>query len=114
LQPVDAIQAALSRHLANALDRLAAQGLTQPQVRAIARYPSLHLQEAFEGERIDTFIKEAVANDPALNLKIAPRFQFGPDFVNPVTGSWYDVTTPGEWVKHVGRYGPGGVPVFYP
>ncbi len=112
LRPVDDIQAALAHHTANAVERLASEGLTQGQARAAALDPSLTAR--FVGERIDTFVKESVANDPALNLNITPRFQFGPDFMDPATGRWYDVTTPGEWVSHVNRYGPGGIPVFYP
>jgi len=27
--------------------------------------------------------------------------------------TWWDVTTPGAWGKHVTKYGPGGVPLLY-
>jgi hypothetical protein len=113
LQPVDAVQAGLSRHVAAALQRFASQGFTQNQVRALVRKPGL--RSVFQGERIDTFVKETVANDPSLSgLDITGRGVFGADFVDLATSRWYDVTTPGEWVAHVARYGPGGVPVFYP
>jgi hypothetical protein len=69
------------------------------------------------GERIDTFVKEAVAKDPSLgHLKITPRFKFGPDFYDPINNEWYDVTTIGEWNSHVGRYTLGfgrGIPLLY-
>jgi hypothetical protein len=74
LQPVDAIQAALARHAANAVARLASQGLTRGQIRAAALDPSPpSLTRAFEGERMDTFVKESVLNDDTLNLDITGR-----------------------------------------
>jgi hypothetical protein len=69
------------------------------------------------GERIDTFAKEAVAKDASLrHLKITQRFEFGPDFYDPINNRWYDITTIGQWNSHEGRYTLGfsqGIPLLY-
>jgi hypothetical protein len=53
--------------------------------------------------------------DPELShLDVTPRFRFGPDVYNIETKQWWDVTTPGEWAKHLGKY-PSfgeGIPLF--
>ncbi len=75
------------------------------------------MEGLFTGERIDTFFKESVAADPLLgNLQTTPRFQFGPDVYDPAAGTWWDVTTPGQWGMHVRKYTPmfgQGSPLFY-
>jgi hypothetical protein len=72
------------------------------------------LEAAFRGERIDTFAKESAALDPRLEAtQITGRFQRGADFIDPVTGNWWDVTTPGSWAAHVLKYGPGGTMLPY-
>jgi hypothetical protein len=58
-----------------------------------------------------------VSADPALdNLMVTPRFEFGPDVFDPMAGRWWDVTTIGDWAKHVGDYSDGfgrGIPLIY-
>ena len=94
-----------------ALDTFEAKGLTPRQARRVA--VNSRLEPAARGERLDTFFKQSVLSDPRLqNLVVTPRFRFGPDVIDPVTGRWYDVTTPGHWPAHL-KYGPGGVPLLY-
>jgi hypothetical protein len=89
--------------------------LTKNQRRSLANYPNL--EAAHRGERIDTFAKKTVALDTNLQfLKITPRFQFGPDFYDPVNKLWYDPTTPGQWAGHEQKYTLGfgqGTPLYY-
>ena len=73
----------------------------------------------FRGERIDTMVKEMVKADVRLSstLRITPRFKFGPDFVDPAAGRWYDITTSAQWTAHIARYeanfGANGVPILH-
>jgi len=54
-----------------------------------------------------------------LGLEIAPEFTFGPDFYDPSTHTWYDLTTdPAEFAKHITKYsptsfGPEGYPILW-
>jgi RHS repeat-associated protein len=100
-------EAMLGEHVANAVARFEAEGMTEAQAMRAAENPNL--AAAFRGERIDTFAKESVAADSRLShVDITPRFQRGPDFIDTKTGTWYDITTPGQWDAHVAKYGPGG------
>jgi hypothetical protein len=76
-----------------------------------------YLEAMHRGERIDTFMKESVREDKSLNfLKITPRFEFGPDYHDPINGVWYDATTPGQWRAHENKYDVGfgrGISLFY-
>ena len=105
----------LGAHLDSAVARLETEGLTPAQAARVAENPNL--KAAFEGERIDTFFKEAVRADPNLqHLQVTPRFRFGPDVFDPAANVWYDVTTPAQWQNHVLKYQPGfgqGVPLHY-
>ena len=93
----------LQGHVDAAVERFGAEGLTPKQLAAVAKNPNL--EPAFTGERIHTFFGESVGADPALqHLELTPRFQFGPDVIDPLTGRWYDVTTPGQWPAHVLKY----------
>jgi hypothetical protein len=75
------------------------------------------LWAAHRGERIDTFAKETIAQDASLrHLVITPRFQFGPDVYDPINNVWYDITTVGQWPRHVSKYSDkfgAGTPLFY-
>jgi hypothetical protein len=102
----------LQKHVDDAVEKLKREGLTSPQRRAIVDHPNL--EPAFQGERIHTFMFESVADDPALaHLLPTRRGKFGPDFVEPGTGFWYDATTFEQWQAHVRKYGPDGIPLFY-
>jgi hypothetical protein len=106
----------LAEHMDGAVTRFGEEGFTRGQAAALADNPGL--EAAFRGERIDTFFKESVTLDPRLaHLEVTPRFQFGPDAFDPATYQWWDVTTPGQWGRHVLKYGPGfgkGTPLFTP
>jgi hypothetical protein len=105
----------LLRHVADAQARLKQVGLTFAQKASLKYNP--WLEPMHRGERIDTFAKESVAKDPSLrHLKITQRFEFGPDFYDPINNRWYDVTTIGQWDSHEGRYTLGfgqGIPLLY-
>ena len=104
--------AILRSHVASAVDRYAAEGMTARQARRAALNP--RLEAAFRGERIDTFAKKLARDDPRLSgLEITGRFRHGPDFVDTATGAWWDITTPAQWPAHVARYGPGGTILPY-
>lgn len=73
------------------------------QARAAARNPGL--EEAFRGQVIDKAVKNAVRNDPKLShLWVSRSGEYGPDFHDIGTGTWWDVTTPGQWGRHVDQY----------
>ena len=106
------ITAILSEHVAAGSEKFAADRFTRGQLAALDRNPGL--EAAFRGERIDTFAKQSAALDPRLNgIQITGRFQRGADFIDPVSGNWWDITTEGQWDAHVARYGPGGTMLPY-
>ena len=73
------------------------------QARAAARNPNL--EATFRGQVIDSAVKNAVRNDPELgHLWVSRSGEFGPDFHDIGTGTWWDVTTPGQWLNHVDAY----------
>ena len=97
------VETLLKKHLADAIDKLAKNGLTRRQSARVATNPEL--ESAFRGERIDTFFKVFVGADTRLNhLNLTPRFKFGPDIYDPVKKIWYDVTREGQWQDHLNRY----------
>ena len=97
-----AIESQLQSHLEDAIQRFNQEGFTDAQMSRLATNPTL--EAAFQGERIDTFFKEAVSADPNLQLlQTTPRFQFGPDVYDAANSRWWDVTTPGQWGAHVAK-----------
>jgi hypothetical protein len=114
-QTVSTTRDGLLGHLGDAQARLKEVGLTNAQKASLKYNP--WLEPMHRGERIDTFVKQTVAEDPSLkHLRIAPRFKFGPDFYDPVNNVWYDVTTIGQWKNHEGRYtleSGRGIPLLY-
>jgi hypothetical protein len=73
------------------------------QARAVGRNPGL--EQAFRGQVIDSAVKNAVRNDSELShLWVSRSGEFGPDFHDIGTGTWWDVTTPGKWLNHVDSY----------
>ncbi len=105
----------LQMHLDEAHARLQRDGLTKNQKRSLNDHPGL--EAAHRGERIDTFAKKSIADDESLrHLIITPRFQFGPDFYDPINKVWYDITKIGQWAGHERKYAPDfgrGTPLFY-
>lgn len=50
---------------------------------------------------------ELVKNDPSLK-HLKSKYTNGPDFVDPNTNAWWDMTTLKQWDAHVKKYGEGG------
>ncbi|WP_022892598.1 RHS repeat-associated core domain-containing protein [Agromyces subbeticus] len=81
--------------------------LTNGQQRAAASYP--YLRKAFQGYQIDKWVKQSVANDPALKgVGITKPGQAGPDFYLKGGNQWWDMTAQGQWSIHTRRYGNWG------
>ncbi|MFV2104886.1 RHS repeat-associated core domain-containing protein, partial [Micromonospora sp. LOL_024] len=85
-------------------------GLDETQNEAIrtARNPAA-LGNALKGSILDDRVKELVESDPELSSKLFPAGKgvYGPDWVKVETGGtkgWYDLTTRGDWRKHVNKY----------
>ncbi len=62
----------------------------------------------YRGNRIDVRARQMIQNDPALS-NLRSNYTRGADFVDPATGRWWDMTTPGAWQSHVNKYGTGGI-----
>ncbi|WP_103072486.1 hypothetical protein [Aquimarina sediminis] len=90
---------------AKKVDALGDKAFTRGQRRALKRNP--YLRPAFRGNRIDVKARRMIENDSKLN-NLQSNYNRGPDFVDPATGNWWDMTTPGSWSSHVKKYGPGG------
>jgi hypothetical protein len=87
------------------VDDLGDEAFTPKQLRAMQRNPNL--TPMFRGNRIDVKTRELMKNDP-LGLKLKSNYTNGPDFVDPTTGRWWDMTTPKSWSAHEKKYGAGG------
>jgi len=87
------------------VDALGDAAFTPKQLQAIQRNPNLRAM--YRGNRIDIRVRQLIKNDPIL-APLKSNYTRGADFVDPVTGNWWDMTTPGSWPSHVNKYGPGG------
>lgn len=90
---------------AKEVDALGDAAFTPKQLQAIQRNPNLRAM--YRGNRIDVRSRQLIKNDPALS-HLKSNYTRGADFVDPVTGKWWDMTTPGSWPSHVNKYGQGG------
>jgi len=90
---------------AKQVDAMGMEAFTPAQRAAIARNPNL--QAMFRGSQIDKLARNLAAENPALTGLIG-KVNKGADFINPSTGQWWDMTTPGQWAAHVKKYGPNG------
>lgn len=90
---------------AKEVDALGDEAFTPRQLQAIKRHP--YLRAMFRGNRIDVKVRGMIKNDPALS-HLQSNYNKGPDFVDPLTGRWWDITTPGAWPAHVRKYGDNG------
>jgi RHS repeat-associated protein len=73
------------------------------QARAVGRNPNL--EQAYRGQVIDSAVKNAVRGDSDLShLWVSRSGEFGPDFHDIGTNTWWDVTTPDQWLNHVNSY----------
>lgn len=101
-------------HVAAAAARVDVGGLaalTRPQRIAVGANPNLY--PAFRGNRIDVMARQWIVNDPVLKPlftrgELQSFYSSGPDFLDPLTGYWWDMTTPTQWQAHVDHYGLGG------
>jgi hypothetical protein len=105
---VNEVTSRLQGHVSRATQKVDALGdaaFTQKQLQAIDRVPSL--RPMYRGNRIDVMARKEIIKDPDL-LHLKSNYRKGPDFVDPQSGSWWDITTPDQWQNHVNRYGLGG------
>jgi hypothetical protein len=105
----DATGQLLLDHTRQAVRRFEDEGLTIRQAEALKRIESVekrsNLYDAFRGARIDEFCKESVLQDKRLaDIYVTVIREAGPDFLDTLTGKWYDMTTTGAWKKHVQKY----------
>ena len=63
---------------------------------------------AFRGNRIDVMARAAANSDSSL-AHITSNYTRGADFVDETRGIWWDMTTSGEWQKHLDKYGLNGI-----
>ncbi|MCW2749579.1 MAG: hypothetical protein JWR83_689 [Aeromicrobium sp.] len=62
-------------------------------------------EEALTGYVHDPVRARLARNDPELShLWVSRSGKFGPDFHDICTGTWGDVTAPGQWGSHVDQY----------
>lgn len=112
---IEATTAKLQSHVDEAVAKYDSGeiGMSPEQARAAAGRPGL--AGAYRGQVIDTAVKTAVLQDPALQgLYVTRSGELGPDF-GDLGGTWWDVTTPEQWAQHVKDYTNPfgrGIPLF--
>jgi RHS repeat-associated protein len=94
---------ALTRMAAQDVDAAGVSAFTPAQQNAVAMYPNLY--GAYRGSTIDGIVRRAVNQDPLLE-RLQGRPNRDPDFIDPVTSQWWDMTTPRQWQRHLNKYGP--------
>jgi RHS repeat-associated protein len=89
-------------------------GLSRAQSDTLVSNPNL--EAAFRGQVIDNAAKGAARQDEALShLWTSRPGEFGPDFHDVVTNTWWDITTTRQWNAHVDRYAnPFGAGILLP
>jgi hypothetical protein len=100
----------LAWNAARHVDRLGDRAFTPDQRAAIQRHPEYAeiLRALFRGNRIDVMVRRDARFDRDLR-RLQSNYSRGPDFVDPETGVWWDITTYRQWQPHVRRYGARGV-----
>lgn len=88
---------------AKVVDEAGDAAFTRRQFAALANNPNL--RPAFRGNRIDVMARRFIERDPSLSF-LKGSYNKGPDFVNPRTGQWWDITTPNQWQRHMDKYRP--------
>lgn len=65
-----------------------------------------NLKDAYRGSKIDQWVKDQVRRDPELNeiLHVTKNGEAGPDFHDVGTNTWWDITTPDAWTRHLRSY----------
>jgi hypothetical protein len=80
-------------------------GMSPAQAKAAAASKGGGAKE--RGTVIDGAAKKAIIADAELEgLKATPQGAFGPDIYDPLTGRWWDITTPEDWAGggHQAKY----------
>jgi RHS repeat-associated protein len=98
----------LQSHVTAASKRVDAQGddaFTAKQLEAIQK--NSNLRPMYRGNRIDVLARKSILTDTELPI-LKSNYSKGADFVDPVTGKWWDMTTKAQWNSHVNKYGIGG------
>ncbi len=90
---------------AKQVDEAGDKAFTPKQLSAMKRKP--YLRPMFRGNRIDVKTRQLMKDDPNLR-HLEGRYTNGPDFRDPSSGNWWDITTQGAWQSHVRKYGAGG------
>ncbi len=104
--PTWRLRAIVSR-AARRVDSEGMNAYTMRQANAIYRDP--RALPRFRGLVIDRIAREHVRQDWVMRLvrPVRGRCNMGPDFIDPITGRWWDMTTPRQWQAHVIKYTPG-------
>jgi len=99
-------------HVEKAVQQFETEGLTTAQLAALKSLEDTErhaLYDAYRGSRIDELVKMRVINDVELeHVYVTANRERGADFLDSVTGNWYDMTTTGAWKAHVMKYGSQG------
>jgi hypothetical protein len=111
----------LLEHVFAAMATYEVEGMTERQRDAaiVAQTPAQRrgVRARIRGDQLDAIVKQSVAEDPRLAfLQISRRGEAEPDFWDPESHSWYDLTTGPQWQAHVESYTEGfgqGYPVLH-
>ena len=109
---VSEITSRLKTHVRSAVEIVDAQGMnafTARQRIAISKKP--YLMPMFRGYQIDQMARSTINADLFFNSYIEGKSNSGPDFLCPSLyyNVWWDMTTSGQWQKHLNQYGTGGI-----
>lgn len=104
-ESVAEISALLQEHTDAAVARFDAGEISLSDSQIAAAKENGNLYEMFRGDVLDSEIKNTVARDPRLpDLWISRRGEFGPDFHDVNTNTWWDITTPKQFQAHLDKY----------
>jgi hypothetical protein len=105
-QATDQVTDRLQRCTTQAAETVLSLGddaFTPAQLAAIQRNPAL--KPMFTGYQTDKMARELARIDP-LTASVVGKINKGPDFVDIITGQWWDMTTTGQWGAHLDKYAP--------
>jgi len=95
--------------VSNTVDGAGMFAFTRGQRQALALHPEL--QPAFRGNRIDVMARGNIMRDSTIQGMLPGLRSFytkGPDFYQPSTFRWWDMTTFRQWGAHQTKYGGNG------
>lgn len=110
MTPADYSIVGVTQRLKSYVDEAAAKydarelRLSPRQRETLIDHPNL--EDAYRGSKIDQWVKDQVRQDPELNkiLHVTKNGEAGPDFHDVGTNTWWDITTPGAWTRHLRSY----------